>query len=222
MELAGERVVCDPRGALYLPAVRLLVVSDLHLEKGSSFARRRVLLPPYDTAATLAKLQRVLGDYRPDAVISLGDSFHDGRGAGRMPEVFRQQLVTLMAGRDWFWVAGNHDPDAPAGLPGETVRELAVGSLLFRHEPSAAAVTGEVAGHLHPGARVVRRGQSMRRPCFASDGRRMIMPAFGAFTGMLNVLDRAYAGMFQWAEFRAYVLGARRIYPIAGASLAPG
>lgn len=222
IDIAGERAVCDPRGALYFPDLRLMAVSDLHLEKGSSFARRRVFIPPYDTATTLIRLQRVIADYRPVAVISLGDSFHDGNGAGRMPEVFRQQLLSLMAGRDWFWVAGNHDPDAPQGLPGETVRELAVSKLLFRHEPSAMSVEGEIAGHLHPGARVVRRGQSVRRPCFASDGRRMIMPAFGAFTGMLNVLDRAYAGMFQWPDFRAYVLGARRIYPIAGGALFPG
>lgn len=220
--MAGERAVCDRRGALYFPGLRLLAVSDLHLEKGSSFARRRVFLPPYDTAATLLKLHSVIADYRPERVISLGDSFHDGRGAGLMPDIFRQQLLALMAGRDWFWVAGNHDPEAPEGLPGATVREIAVGGLTFRHEPSAVAVAGEIAGHLHPGARIVRRGQSVRRPCFASDGRRLIMPAFGAFTGTLNVMDRAYAGLFEWADFRAYVLGARRIYSIAGSALFPG
>lgn len=222
IEVAGERTVCDPRGVLYFPELRLLAVSDLHLEKGSSFARQRVFIPPYDTAATLLRLQGVIADYRPEAVISLGDSFHDGRGAGRMPEVFRQQLLGLMAGREWFWVAGNHDPEPPQGLPGETVRELAISRLLFRHEPSGVPVEGEIAGHLHPGARVVRRGQSVRRPCFATDGRRMIMPAFGAFTGTLNVLDRAYAGMFMWSDFWAYVLGARRIYRIAAAALFPG
>lgn len=220
--IAGERAVCDPRGALYFPALRLLAVSDLHLEKGSSFARRRVFLPPYDSAATLAKLASVIADYRPERVISLGDSFDDAKGAGLMPDIFRQQLKALMAGRDWFWVAGNHDPEAPEGLPGETVQEIAIGGLTFRHEPSGTAVEGEIAGHLHPGARIVRRGQSVRRPCFASDGRRLIMPAFGAFTGTLNVLDRAYAGLFEWATFRAYVLGSRRIYPITGSTLRPG
>jgi DNA ligase-associated metallophosphoesterase len=221
-EIAGERAICDPRGILYFPELRLLAVSDLHLEKGSSFARRRVFIPPYDTAMTLLRLQQVIAEYQPEAVISLGDSFHDGKGAERMPEVFRQQLLMLMAGRDWYWIAGNHDPEAPHGLPGETAREIAVAKLLFRHQPSAAAAEGEIAGHLHPGARVVRRGQSVRRPCFASDGRRMVMPAFGAFTGTLNVLDRAYAGMFRWPDFKAYVLGSRRIYPIAGTALFPG
>ena len=128
----------------------------------------------------------------------------------------------MMSGRDWFWVAGNHDPDAPEGLPGETVREIAIGSLVFRHEPSAVPVAGEIAGHLHPCARIVQRGRSVRRRCFASDGRRLIMPAFGAYTGSLNVLDRAYAGLFSREALMAYLLGARRIYAISGSMLRPG
>lgn len=222
IEIAGERAVCDPRGALHFPALGLLAVSDLHLEKGSSFARRGVLLPPYDTAATLRSLQQVVEDYQPRTVISLGDSFHDPDGSGRLPSPFRDQLAAMAAGRDWFWITGNHDPVAPRGLPGETVDEVAVGTLIFRHEPSAATIEGEIAGHLHPCARIVQRGRSVRRRCFASDGRRMIMPAFGAFTGSLNVLDRAYAGLFLREAFMAYMLGTRRIYAIAGSMLRPG
>jgi DNA ligase-associated metallophosphoesterase len=220
--IAGERALCDRRGALYFPDLELLAVSDLHLEKGSAMARRGQLVPPYDSAATLLMLQAAIAEHRPRTVVSLGDSFHDGWGAERMPEIFRDQLAAMMAGRDWFWIAGNHDPDAPAGLPGETVRELAVGSVVFRHEPSGKKVEGEIAGHLHPCARIVQRGRSVRRRCFASDGMRMIMPAFGAYTGSLNVLDRAYRGMFRWEAFVAYMLGKERIYPIAGSMLRPG
>ena len=139
-----------------------------------------------------------------------------------MPAPLRDRLAALVEGRDWFWVAGNHDPSPPAGLAGACVREIAVGGLLFRHEPSRREADGEVAGHLHPGARVVRRGRSVRRPCFASDGRRMVMPAFGAFTGALNVRDRACAALFDWSAFRAYMLGSGRVFAIAGAMLAPG
>ena len=200
--IAGEAAVCDRRGVLYFPEYGLLAVSDLHLEKGSALARRGTLAPPYDTAATLRRLQAVIADYRPSVVVSLGDSFHDGKGAARMPEAFRAQLETLMAGRDWFWVAGNHDPEAPAGLPGRTVREI--------------------AGHLHPCARIVQRGRSVRRRCFAGDGRRMIMPAFGAYTGSLNVLDRAYAGLFRLESLTAYMLGAERVFALPGSMLRPG
>ncbi|KQZ82825.1 metallophosphatase [Mesorhizobium sp. Root157] len=220
--IAGEHAVCDPRGVLYFPELSLLAVSDLHLEKGSSLARRGTLIPPYDTAATLGKLQLVMADYAPRIVISLGDSFHDGEGASRLHDDFRERLETLMAGRDWFWVAGNHDPDAPADLPGETVMELAVASLVFRHEPSKGQVAGEVAGHLHPCARIVQRGRSVRRRCFAGDGLRMIMPAFGAYTGSLNVLDRAYAGLFRRDSLIAYMMGKDRIFALPGAMLRPG
>jgi len=220
--LAGLEAVCDPRGVLVVPALGLLVVSDLHLEKGAALARRGALLPPYDTAETLARLAAVLADHRPRIVVSLGDSFHDGEGSARLPDPYRERLAALMAGRDWYWIAGNHDPDAPAGLPGRAVQELAVGGLTFRHAPRRGAGEGEVAGHLHPGARIVLRGRSVRRPCFASDGRRMILPAFGAYTGTLNILDRAYHGLFGMDRLVAYMLGRGRVFPVAGAMLRMG
>lgn len=220
--LASERVVCDERGVLHFPDLSLLVVSDLHLEKGSSHARRGALLPPYDTAATLLGLHAIIADYAPKTVVSLGDSFHDGEGAARLPEPFRQQIEALARGRTWFWIAGNHDPEAPAGLPGESVRELCIGPLSFRHEPSAGIVDGEVAGHLHPCARIVQRGRSIRRRCFASDGHRIVMPAFGSYTGSLNVLDRAYSALFRWERFFAYMLGRDRVFAIARPMLRPG
>ena len=221
ISLAGHRGLCDARGALVFPALGLLVVSDLHLEKGSAMARRGIFAPPYDTAATLSRLSAVLDDHRPDIVVSLGDSFHDGWGAERLPEPYRHTLLGMMAGRDWYWIAGNHDPRAPAGLPGSSVAELEVGGLTFRHEPRAGA-EGEIAGHLHPGARLVRRGRSVRRPCFATDGKRLVMPAFGAYTGTLNILDRAYEGLFGRASLMAYMLGRGRVYPVSGAMLSAG
>ncbi len=220
--ISGERALCDPRGTLFFPDLALLAVSDLHLEKGSSFARRGKLIPPYDTVATLSRLEAVIEDYRPKIVVSLGDSFHDGEGAERLHPDFRARLEGLMTGRDWFWIAGNHDPEAPAHLPGETILELAVGAVLFRHEPSRQRVEGEIAGHLHPCARIVQRGRSVRRRCFAGDGGRMIMPAFGAYTGSLNVLDPAYRGLFNRDALMVYMLGTDRIFAISSAMLRPG
>jgi uncharacterized protein len=164
----------------------------------------------------------VIEQYDPRAVISLGDSFHDGWGSERLPESFRAALRAMQAGRDWYWIAGNHDPEAPVGVEGETVVEIAFGGVTFRHEPTLVSIAGEVAGHLHPGARIVQRGRSVRKRCFASDGRRLVMPAFGAFTGTLNVLDRAYRNLFDWTDFRAYMLGNERVYPIARTNLHPG
>lgn len=220
--IAGEPALFDVSGALYLPRLGTMVVSDLHLEKGSSLARRGALLPPYDTADTLTRLRAAVFRHAPCVVVCLGDSFHDGDGSARMPEPYRQMLGALMAGRDWLWISGNHDPDAPEGLGGDAVREIALGDLVFRHEPSPVVGRGEIAGHLHPGARIVQRGRSLRRRCFATDGYRLVMPAFGSFTGSLNVLDRAFAGLFRSESLVVHLLGMRRTYAMAANRLRPG
>ena len=214
--IAGVAALCDPRGALYLPDHNVLIVSDLHLEKGSAAARRGRLLPPYDTLATLDLLAAVIATHRPGTVVSLGDSFHDDGGAGRMPALFHEKLSALMAGREWIWIAGNHDPAAPEGLSGMVAQEIAIASLRLRHEPKAGAGRGEIAGHLHPGATVSVRGRTVRRRCFACDGERLVMPAFGAFTGALNLLDRAYDGIFRRDSLVAHMLGEDRVYAVPG------
>ena len=182
LRIAGVTVVLDPAGALYWPEEGALVVADLHLEKGSSFAARGVLLPPYDTAATLAALARLVARYAPRVVIALGDSFHDGGAPGRVGDRDRAALAALQHGRDWLWVAGNHDPAPTSGVGGSCAAMLALGGLVFRHEPTEASC-GEIAGHLHPVARVAARGRAISRRCFASDGQRMVMPAFGVYAG---------------------------------------
>ena len=212
VEIAGVALVLDCDGALYWPDTGLLAISDLHLEKGSSFAARGVLLPPYDTATTLARLAVIIARYAPQTVVALGDSFHDGDGASRMLAPDRDALRALRRGREWIWIAGNHDPDPAIGMGGSFAAVLALGALSFRHEPSGAA--GEIAGHLHPIARVSGRGCSITRRCFASDGARLLMPAFGAFVGGLNVGERAFADVFGTFAFTAYVLGEGRIYAL--------
>lgn len=219
IEVAGHRLLCDPRGALVCPAERLLVVSDMHLEKGAAFARRGRMLPPYDSAATLETLAAVIATHDPRIVISLGDSFHDGKGAQHLPLPFRDRLSHLMRGRNWIWVAGNHDPEPPAGLGGDTVAELAFGALTFRHEPCSIRRQGEIAGHLHPGAVLHRRGRAVRRRCFATDGMRLVMPAFGAYTGALDIWHPAFAGLFDHERLKACMLGEGRVYPIAARML---
>ncbi len=214
-------LVADPAGALYWPDQRLLVVADLHLEKGSAFAKRGVLLPPYDTATTLARLARLIERYAPRLVIALGDSFHDSHGPSRTSGGDRAALTLLQSGRDWIWIAGNHDPDLPDGIGGHFADCLALGPLTFRHQPSSDPCAGEIAGHLHPLARVSQRGRAVRRRCFASDGCRLIMPAFGAYAGGLNVRDRAISGLFGTLAFTAHMLGTQRLFAVAAERCLP-
>jgi uncharacterized protein len=215
LRVAGVALTADCGGALHWADESLLVVADLHLEKGSSFARRGMLLPPYDTAATLAMLARLVAHYAPRRVIALGDSFHDGDGPARLSAPDRTTLASLQRGRDWIWITGNHDPEPADGIGGNFATTVSIGPLTFRHEPSRDAPEGEIAGHLHPMARIMQRGRAISRRCFASDGHSMVMPAFGAYTGGLNVRDRAFAAVFGARMFMAHMLGDRRIYAFA-------
>jgi uncharacterized protein len=217
MSVADAKLIADCAGALYWPEERLLVIADLHLEKGSAFAARGVLLPPYDTAATLARLATLIERYAPRLVIALGDSFHDGGGPARMSDISRAGLKALQRGRDWLWIAGNHDPDPADNIGGRFAEILALGPLTFRHEPSPHPCDGEIAGHLHPQARIARRGRAVNRRCFASDGKRLVMPAFGAYAGGLNVRHRAIVSLFGALSFTAHMLSERRIYAVAAA-----
>lgn len=215
--VAGVTLMADLEGALYWPEEQLLVVSDLHLEKGSSFAARGILLPPYDTASTLERLASLLSRYAVRMVIALGDNFHDGGGPARLAASDRATLRGLQHGRDWIWIAGNHDPDPRDGIGGVFARSLALGPLVFRHEPRPQPSEGEIAGHLHPSARVRQRGRVLSRRCFASDGTRLVMPAFGAYAGGLNIRDLAFVRVFGALAFTAHLIGERRLYAFSAA-----
>jgi DNA ligase-associated metallophosphoesterase len=210
--IADVTFIADVSGALFWQEQRLLVVSDLHLEKGSSYARRGVLLPPYDTVATLSRLAAVIARHDPHMVIALGDSFHDRDAHERLSTSDHDALSVMQARRDWIWISGNHDPALPSDLGGTVANEVAIGPIAFRHEPTGAV--GEIAGHLHPKARVATRGRSMERRCFACDGERAVMPAFGAYAGGLSIRDPAFAKIFGTPGVMAHVLGDRKLHRI--------
>lgn len=269
-DLAGTALVLDRSGALYWPEEGLLVVSDLHLEKGSSFAVRGSLLPPYDTHDTLVRLGEAIVRYAPRIVVALGDNFHDNSGAERLAPQDRETLLGLQRGREWVWITGNHDPEPADGVGGTFAEELVIGTLWFRHKsaggafadesadhpfssaeegttsplppplagegrvgafvsftpPDAACaappspagegdvLSGEISGHLHPVAVVAVRGVGVRRRCFVTDGARLVMPAFGAYAGGLNIRHSAFADVFGGVSVTAHVLGDERVFAI--------
>lgn len=215
-EVAGERLCLQSCGGLWWEAASVLVVSDLHLEKASSYAARGQMLPPYDTRATLGRIAALVQTLKPTTVISLGDSFHDRRARPRMSAGDVAFVREMTSSCDWVWIEGNHDPKPPEDLGGRMAHELKLGALVFRHEPAAGPSPGEIAGHLHPCARVVGRGgRTVRARCFATDGERLVMPAYGALTGGLNLLDAAFDPLFPDGVF-AGVLGREGVYLAAG------
>ncbi|MGX9356853.1 ligase-associated DNA damage response endonuclease PdeM [Roseobacteraceae bacterium S113] len=181
----GHTLEARPSGALHWPERGLLCVSDLHLGKSARAARRLgVQLPPYDVQDTLARLEAEIEAVRPETVLCLGDSFDDLQASRELGQGAREWILRLQAGRRWIWAEGNHDP-GPVDLGGEHLAEFAASGLVFRHiaEPNAQA---EISGHYHPKARVQTRARPVTRPCFLLDYARLILPAFGTYTGGLR------------------------------------
>jgi DNA ligase-associated metallophosphoesterase len=210
IHFAGQMFEPLPSGALYWPAERALLVADLHLEKMSSFAKRGSLLPPYDTAMTLRRLAADLAYTRAETVISLGDSFHRDEGTTTLLDADRLQLDGLMEQAQWIWLSGNHDP-RPHALGGKCLPHLEHRGLTLTHHPRR----GVVAGHLHPAARVVINGRSVRRACFVYDSATMILPAYGSSAGNINILSAPFATLFNWPELEVTMLGRDRLYPVS-------
>jgi DNA ligase-associated metallophosphoesterase len=212
IRLNGVTLLPEPEGALWWPERQTLLLADLHLEKGSAYARRGSLLPPYDSAATLTRLEFLLRRRPARAVICLGDSFHDGDAAERLPKSELERLRRLTESHDWTWIAGNHDPAPPAEAGGRVVEEMTLGPLVLRHEAQLEAAAGEISGHYHPKASVRHRLGRFTGRCFVSDPRRLILPAFGAYAGGLNVLAPAISRLFPQG-FQVQLLARGRVLP---------
>jgi hypothetical protein len=220
IRLAGHSFLPVAAGALYWESEDTLLVADLHLEKGAAFAARGMMLPPYDTRSTLQRLAACLDHFSPRRVVALGDSFHRSELAGLLSADDREELAALQQGRDWYWILGNHDPDLPESIGGFVCRSLMIGGITLCHQPSLSRAP-EIAGHLHPVARIARRGEGIRRKCFATDGHRLVMPAFGAYAGGLNVLDEAFSSLFHWHLMQAWLTGRTSVYPLQASLLLP-
>lgn len=193
LSLGAAAMHADRSGAVYWPDEQTLIVADLHLEKSSFYAKRGVMLPPYDTQATLAALAEVVRRYEPRRVVALGDSFHDHAGGKRLTDENHAALRAMQSGREWHWISGNHDPKRIEGIDGIFSTLLSLGGLYFRHQP--AGDENEVVGHFHPVASISARGRTMRLRCFADSKTRIVLPAFGSLTGGLDVRHAAFAAI---------------------------
>jgi DNA ligase-associated metallophosphoesterase len=203
---AGTSLTLRPSGALWWADARLLCVSDMHLGKSERMARRGgPLLPPFESRDTLSRLDAEVSALDPARVICLGDSFDDLSAARALPEEEKLWITRLMAGRDWIWIEGNHDP-GPLEFGGTHRAALTLDGLIFRHIPEPGAGPAEISGHYHPKVVLHARGRTVRRRCFLMDDRRLILPAFGTFTGGLKITDPVFAALFG-AGTRAVLTG---------------
>jgi len=210
--LSGARLQARASGALWWADAGLLCVSDLHLGKSERMARRGgAMLPPYETQDTLFRLEAEIDALQPRCVVSLGDSFDDLDAGLSLGKDARLWLSRLMAGRDWVWIEGNHDP-GPLALGGRHIAALRLGGLVMRH--IATPETGEISGHYHPKAVVPVKGRPVSRACFLIDHARVILPAFGTYTGGLRCSDPALTGLMQ-SDAVAVLTGPRiHVFPM--------
>jgi DNA ligase-associated metallophosphoesterase len=215
LRLNGAALIAHVSGALWWPGAATLVIADLHFEKGSAFAVQGRLLPPYDSAFTLERLEGLMARFRPRRVICLGDSFHDGRAGERLPSSLGERLASLAQATDWIWIQGNHDPAPPGSWGGRVLDAFAEGPLQFRHEAAAHRAAGEISGHFHPKAGITWRGRRVTGRCFVEDGRRLILPAFGAYAGGLDAHDAAISGLFP-SGFRVHIVGREKLHSFRG------
>ena len=211
--LNGLNLIPDLSGALYVPDFKSLLIADLHLEKASNMAKRGVHLPPYDTRASLIQLEAVISQSRPEQLIFLGDSFHDDGARERIAEVDLARLRSISESAATVWITGNHDTHPPTDIGGRIADEVVLGGITLRHEPKLLGPEEfEIAGHLHPGSAVSQRGRHIHCKCFVADGSRLIMPAFGSFTGALSISAAPFKNLFIKKDFHVWMLGDRAIY----------
>ena len=195
--------------ALFWRSENALLVADLHLEKASFFARYGQMLPPYDSRETLERIALAIRETGARRVFTLGDNFHDARGAERLEPYAAGMLAALTRATDWVWITGNHDAGSDAAPGGTELAELAVNGLLLRHEAQPGEARPELSGHYHPKLRIVARGRNITRPCAVMSERKLILPAFGALTGGMNAADPAIIAAMQPARAVDAVLSAQ-------------
>jgi uncharacterized protein len=206
--LGGLELLPHISGGLYVPKYETLIISDLHLEQGTSLARRGIHVPPFDTAVTLDLLEVTLSTTDAKRLIFLGDSFHDAQAEERLDEAHLGRLRIITKQYETLWIIGNHDPHPPQSLGGSGAESISLGPLTLRHEPCKKLKNEiEIAGHLHPGCGLSLRGRHVRGKCFIADQTRLIMPAFGAYTGGLSVTSDAFKGLFDSQQTKIWMIG---------------
>ena len=209
--IAENELVAMPSGALWWPAQSILCVSDLHFGKSNRLARKgHSWMPPYENQDTLLRLEKDLDTTNTKKIICLGDSFDDNEASRSLPPDEVLWITRMQAGKEWVWISGNHDP-SPKNLGGSFLQSLKIEKLNFQHIANAEKCC-EISGHYHPKIKVKLQGQSFTKHCFLVDENRVIMPAYGTYTGGLYCNSEPLRSIMQKKAIA--LMTGKKVYPI--------
>ncbi len=199
---------------LVVPDLKMLIVSDLHFEKGSFLATSNDLLPQYDTLDTLERLNGLIRWYQPETVICLGDSFHDAYAHHRMSDALCNKINQLCESvMRWVWVLGNHDPDIAECFAGERLPHYQIDNVMLTHEPMQTELP-QIIGHFHPKTRIKMVRSRISGKCFVKNENYLLMPSFGSYTGGLDASHNAIHTYIPKREQKKFFIYNKRIWKI--------
>jgi metallophosphoesterase superfamily enzyme len=233
IKFAGHSMLLDAGGVLVWPQQDLLVFSDLHLEKGSFLSQFANPLPRFDSKDTIKRMSLLMQRYDCQHVVCLGDSLHDANALKRMLQDDLTRLNTLVKSvSKWTWVLGNHDPNIPLEVLGERAPYLLLQNVLLVHEPENLeveiipgeallpqkqalawqAANAQIIGHYHPKSSHKLANRKVTGKSFVCDESIVLMPAFGKYTGGLDIDDEAFADVFSRKRAQVYLSYLQKIY----------
>lgn len=185
INLAGEEFYLLPQKAIYRPASKQLILSDVHLGKAGHFRKQGIAMPVQSHLKDIDKLHFLIDKWKPVSVLILGDLFHSNYNKEWL--WFKSLLLQYMQ-IQFVLVQGNHDVldnihyMAPNLLKAEFLVEE---NFIFSHHPLKQKDKINFCGHIHPGIQLFGEAkQSVKLPCFYFNNYQFILPAFGELTGL--------------------------------------
>lgn len=222
IKLGDLRLEPDYSGALYAPDFETLIVADLHFEKASAlYEKTGSAYPPFDTRDTLLRLGDAIDRQQPKRIIFLGDTWHDEFGFARMQNTDHQLIRTIRTRAETVFISGNHDTSASGSGGPKMVQEIKLGDVVLSHEPFEDANRYQICGHLHPVAKLMQKGRTIRRRCFFVSDKQCILPAMGALSGGLNCCDPVFDRFMSYENRRVILLGRNRLFHLGMKTLLP-
>ena len=199
IEIEGELLQLGIDKYAYLPAHKLVIISDLHFGKITHFRKHGIALPVQSESEDLRRLQLILNSHDIVQCIFLGDLFHSDLNSSWIE--FVQLINGAFSDIQFTLVVGNHDimDDQVYTKVGiNLAKKLMVGNILFSHEKWQEATTHyNIYGHIHPGVTLKGKGlQRLRLPCFYFGKVEGILPAFGTFTGLYMLVPKSTDTIF--------------------------